>query len=182
LIFARDKQSFHGSGIMETDQQAEKTEKQEQPAVEKPDSAAPAGQSRGRHGRRRPRHRDGNRGRDRREHGEESRGDQHRSGGETRPGSAHGTTIRGAMQQVEHIRVELKRVLEEIYQVLQTLEQVEREKSASEEEIEMLRESLRLLHREHGQGRNPRGPRPGQAASTTPSQTQSEPDEEEGED
>jgi|SRR5579859_3408304 len=163
---------------METDQQAEKTEKQEQPAVEKPDSAVPAGQSRGRYGRRRPRHRDGDRGRDRHERGGESRGDQHRPAGETRPGSAHGTTIRSAMQQVEHVRAELKRVLEEIYQVLQTLEQVEREKTASEEEIEMLRESLRLLHREHGQGRNPRGSKPGQVASAVPSQAQSEPDEE----
>jgi uncharacterized protein (DUF3084 family) len=81
------------------------------------------------------------------------------------------------MQQVEHIRAELKRVLEEIYQVLQTLEQVEREKTASEEEIETLRESLRLLHREHGPGRNPRGPR--LVASAAPSQAQDEPEEEE---
>ncbi len=158
---------------METEQPAEK---QEPTTGEKPESPGP---NRGRYGRRRPRHRDGSRGRDRRERGEESRGDPHRPAGETRPGSAHGTTIRSAMQQVEHIRAELKSVLEEIYQVLQTLEQVEREKSASEEEIEMLRESLRLLHREHGQGRNLRGPRPGQATSAAPSQPQSEPDEEE---
>jgi hypothetical protein len=33
-------------------------------------------------------------------------------------------------------------------EVIRTLDQIEREKSATEEEIDMLRESLRLLHRE----------------------------------
>ena len=58
-----------------------------------------------------------------------------------------------AIEQVEGIRGDLQRALEDIEEVLRTLEQVDREKTASEEEIDTLRESLRLLQREPGQGR-----------------------------
>jgi hypothetical protein len=63
---------------------------------------------------------------------------------------------------VELIRSELKKALDDIHEVMRTLEQVEREKTASEEEIEMLRESLSLLHRDHGNPRQQRNspPRP----------------------
>ena len=58
------------------------------------------------------------------------------------------SSIRRAIEQVLHVRTELRRVLEEIQVILRVLDQAEREKTASEDEIEMLRESLRGLHRE----------------------------------
>ncbi len=75
-------------------------------------------------------------------------------------------SIQKAMEQTEHIRLELKKALDDLHEVLRTLEQVEREKTASEEEIELLRESLRLLQRDHGHPRQPRNspPRPSPAA------------------
>jgi hypothetical protein len=58
------------------------------------------------------------------------------------------------MDQVEGIRLELKKILDEINEVLKVLDQVEREKTASEEEIGSLRESLRLLHSDQGRPRH----------------------------
>jgi uncharacterized protein YPO0396 len=66
--------------------------------------------------------------------------------------------MREAMQHVEHIRTELRKILDEMNEVIRILDQVDREKSAPEEEIEQLRESLRQLQRD--QGRYPRNPVP----------------------
>jgi hypothetical protein len=65
-------------------------------------------------------------------------------------------TIARALEEVDQIRLELSKVLEEMEEVLQTLDQVEREKNASEAEIEKLREALRSLHRGPSYPRNPR--------------------------
>jgi len=69
-------------------------------------------------------------------------------------------TIGRALEQVDHIRLELSKVLEEMEEVLQTLDQVEREKNASEAEIEKLRDALRSLHRGPSFPRNPRNDPP----------------------
>jgi hypothetical protein len=61
-----------------------------------------------------------------------------------------------AIEQVEHIRAELQKVMAEMNEVLETLEQAERDKTATENEIDKLRESLRSLHRDPGYPRNPR--------------------------
>jgi hypothetical protein len=112
----------------------------------------------------RPRHRGGRRGRfrrggrgggrDRRPEREERPDGEHR--GEEAAGAAPAeegrkqstSSIRKATDQVLHVRGELRRVLDEIQDILRTLDQAEREKTASEDEIEMLRDSLRGLHRE----------------------------------
>jgi DNA gyrase/topoisomerase IV subunit A len=60
------------------------------------------------------------------------------------------------MEQVEQIRAELKQVMEDMDEVLNTLEQIEREKNASEDEIEKLRDQLASLHRGPMQQRYPR--------------------------
>jgi hypothetical protein len=91
-------------------------------------------------------------------------------------------SIRKAIDQAELIRNELKKALDDIHEVLRTLEQVEREKTASEEEIELLRESLRLLHRDPGHPRQPRNSPPRPSSSTpdhaTPeAETDQEPDD-----
>lgn|GEM_PF-4140211 len=52
------------------------------------------------------------------------------------------------------MRAELRRVLDEIQEILRTLDQAEREKTATEDEIEMLRESLRGLRHEPSYGRH----------------------------
>jgi len=147
--------------------QEENTENQATNAEVKTAPLVP-GQNRRRHGSRRPRFK--------REHRGDQRGARADQGGQPpRPAEEAqrrpSSTIRGAIDLVEHIRAELKKVLDDIHQVLRTLEQVEREKSASEEEIQLLRESLRLLHREPGyprQGRHsppPRSSPPSGAAS-----------------
>jgi len=72
-------------------------------------------------------------------------------------------SIGQAMEQVEQIRVDLKSVLEDMDEVLNTLEQIEREKTASEDEIDQLRDQLASLHRGSNQPRFPRNnppPRP----------------------
>jgi hypothetical protein len=72
--------------------------------------------------------------------------------------------IRRAIDQVLYIRTELRKALDELHEVLRTLDQAEREKNATEHEIETLRESLRGLHREPSYGRyrggGSGGPRP----------------------
>lgn len=134
---------------------------QEKPADEKAVSPEPQpsrqGQNPHRHGQRRPRFKRDNRG---------GRGDRGPRPEQSRPPEAEqrksSGSIRKAIEQVELIRCELKKALDDMHEVLRTLEQVEREKTASEEEIELLRESLRLLHRDQGQARQPRNspPRP----------------------
>jgi hypothetical protein len=60
------------------------------------------------------------------------------------------------MEQVEQIRVDLKRTLEDMEEVLKLLDQIEREKNASEDEIETLKDSLASLHRGPSYSRSPR--------------------------
>jgi hypothetical protein len=78
--------------------------------------------------------------------------------GQARPGSS----IRQAMIHVENIRNDLRQVIEELHLVNRILDQAEREKTASEEEIEKLRDALRGLHREQPMARGGRdySPRP----------------------
>ncbi len=112
----------------------------------------------------------------------ENRGDQAAPAAEEgrKPVSS---SIRKAIDQVLHVRAELRRVLDEIQEILRTLEQAEREKTASEDEIEMLRESLRGLHREPGYPRH-RGsaaPRPAPAPAATHEEAETSDEEEEPE-
>jgi hypothetical protein len=72
-------------------------------------------------------------------------------------------TIRDAIAQVEKIQSELEQVLEETNEVLRILEQAEREKTASDDEIDHLREALRRLHRDRGGS-----PRPSPSRSFSP--------------
>jgi plasmid stabilization system protein ParE len=138
------------------------TEGQEKAApTEQPPSSAPQTGQHRRRGRGRSRFKRGNRDDrpPRRDQSQANAADDHRHqpdhpGGHGHP-KPHGT-IGKAIEQVEGVRVELQRALEDIEEVLRTLEQVDREKTASEEEIEALRESLRLLQREPGQGRHSR--------------------------
>ncbi|HZQ48269.1 MAG TPA: hypothetical protein VFC07_14730 [Verrucomicrobiae bacterium] len=95
-------------------------------------------------------------------------------------GSSGSGSIRKAIEQVDHIRSELKKVLEEMHEVLRTLEQVEREKTASEEEIELLRESLRLLHRDPGHPRHLRSSPPRPAPTIDHAPPEEEPEQEPG--
>ncbi len=88
------------------------------------------------------------------------------------------------MDQVEGIRLELKKILDEINEVLKVLDQVEREKTASEEEIGSLRESLRLLHSDQSRPRHfrdsppiRRSPPPEQGVSTPEAEAPTESDE-----
>lgn len=134
---------------------------QEKPADEKAASPEPRqGQNPHRHGPRRPRFKRDNRG---------GRGDRGPRTEQPRPAEAEhrkaSGSIRKAIDQVDLIRSELKKALDDIHEVLRTLEQVEREKSASEDEIEQLRESLSLLHRDHGHPRQQRNPPPRPPAS-----------------
>src|SRR5260370_1137458 len=120
----------------------ENVQNQEKPAEERPNSPV-QGDNRRRHGSRRPRFKRDNRGGDR---GGDRGPRPDRAGPPPRPPEdsqrkPQGVGIRRAIEQVDLIRVELKKVLEDMYEVLRSLEQIEREKSASEEEIEMLRES-----------------------------------------
>jgi hypothetical protein len=140
---------------MEPEQQ---TNNQESPAEAKPVASGT------RDNRRRPDPRRGGRFR------RDDRGGRNDRGGRPGPGPGPGQgdqapvkgsgTIRDAMQHVEHIRNELRNVLEEMQEVTRILDQVEREKTASEDEIEQLRDSLRGLHRDSGSSRYGRTPPP----------------------
>lgn len=79
------------------------------------------------------------------------------------------------MHHVEHIRAELRRVLDEMQEVIRILERAEREKTASEEEIEQLRESLRNLQHERGHGRHSRSYEPRRVPEREAEPTQEEP-------
>ena len=164
------------------------TESQERPTSEQP--ATPSGQGdqprRHRGGRGRGRFRRGGRGRGNRDDRDRDgqRGEQQPQHAESRgtadahhqePGHGHEShkgpaTIAHAIQQIENIRGELQKVLDDIQETLETLEQVEREKTASDEEIEMLRESLHLLQREPGRGRPSRGNPPLRTSYSAPPQ------------
>jgi hypothetical protein len=142
---------------MESEQPVEKTAG---PAEEKP--LSPAGRDNNRRERdvRRPRFRRDDRGRgaDRVDRGDRTR--THEEGGNKASGTG---SVREAIRHVEHIRGDLRRVLDEINEVIRVLEQAEREKTASEGEIEQLRESLRHLQHDRGHGRYPRAGEPRQA-------------------
>jgi len=62
------------------------------------------------------------------------------------------------MHHVEHIRNELRKVLDEMHEVTRMLEQAEREKTISEDELDQLRESLRHIQSDRGPARYPRSP------------------------
>ena len=141
---------------MDTEQHSET---QEKPAGEKPLSpAARQGQIPDRQGPKRPPFRRDNRGGrgGRGERGPRIERPRPMEGEQRKPAGS----IRKAIEQVGLIRNELKKALDDLHEVLRILEQVEREKTASEEEIELLRESLRPLHRDHGHSRHPRSPTP----------------------
>jgi hypothetical protein len=85
--------------------------------------------------------------------------------------------LRTAIEQVEEVQSDLEKVLEDINEILRTLVQAEREKTASEKEIDMLRESLRRLRGDRGGYRQAKTPSSEPAPSPEPSST--EPDESE---
>lgn len=152
---------------MEPDQQP--IENTESPAEEKPVSSESGGGNRQGRDSRQPRFRRHGRGR------RDDRGEQRprsENEGSTKPAG----NIREALWHVEHIRGELRRVLDEMQEVIRILEQAEREKTASEAEVEQLRESLRHLQHDRGHARYPRNPEP----RRSPRQ-ESVPDEEESE-
>lgn len=70
------------------------------------------------------------------------------------PRSGPPGSIRQATELAGQIQSELERALEDINEILRILEQAEREKNASEDEIERLHESLHRLQ----QGRGPARP------------------------
>ena len=84
------------------------------------------------------------------------------------------------MQHVEHIKSELRKVLDELNEVTRILEQAEREKNISEDELEQLRESLRHIQSDRGPARYPRSPerRPVPAREATPAEAEEEPERE----
>jgi septal ring factor EnvC (AmiA/AmiB activator) len=61
--------------------------------------------------------------------------------------SRQATAIQKAIQQVRKINEELKRIVNDLNGVLKTLDQAEREKTATEDELEKLKQSLAGLHR-----------------------------------
>ena len=153
-------------------------ENQEKPVAQPPPGVGPPGDNRDRRGGRRSGFRRGGRGGrgggDRGERGQQDvRGprneeprrsdDQRRTEEPRREDASHrqpSGSIGRAIEHAEHIRLELERVLEEVQEILQTLDQAEREKTASEAEIEKLRDSLRHLHREPAYSRYPRNDLP----------------------
>jgi predicted phage gp36 major capsid-like protein len=84
------------------------------------------------------------------------------------------------MHHVEHIRNELRKLLDEMHEVTRMLEQAEREKTISEDELEQLRESLRQLQSDRdparyrrNQDRRPTPAREATAAEEEPEQEMS---------
>jgi hypothetical protein len=66
--------------------------------------------------------------------------------------------IRAAIEEVEGVQSDLEKVLEDINEILRVLIQADREKTASEREIDMLRESVRRLRGDRGGDRGPYRP------------------------
>lgn len=66
--------------------------------------------------------------------------------------------VREAIEEVTHIVDSLRETLDDMEEVLETLELAERQKTADEQEIEELRRAMRPLHRprEAGGGHGPR--------------------------
>ena len=184
LILIVEKRKFVGVQ-MNPDEQPEG---QPEPAGEKP-AAPAASEGQRRSDSRRPRFRGGRRGgrggrggggRDSRP---DDRGDsappRERESGEARPAG----DLRAAIEQVEEVQSDLEKVLEDINEILRTLVQADREKTGSEREIEMLRESLRRLRGDRGGYRQPRSPSPEPAHAPEPAVPDSdETEEQEGHD
>jgi hypothetical protein len=183
LILIVEKRKFAGRQ-MNPDEQPEG---QPEPAGEKPASPA-AAEGQRRPDPRRPRFRGGRGGRGGgrggrggggRDSRPDDRGDQappREAGGAHPPGD-----IRTAIEQVEQVQSELEKVLEDINEILRTLEQADREKTGSEREIEMLRESLSRLRGDRGGYRPSRTParEPSRAPeSSGPEPKETEPTEE----
>jgi hypothetical protein len=168
----------------------EQPEGQPEPAGEKPVPQASTEGPR-RPDPRRPRFRGGRRGgrgggrggggRDSRP---DDRGDasppRERESGEARPTG----DLRAAIEQVEEVQSDLEKVLEDINEILRTLVQADREKTGSEREIEMLRESLRRLRGDRGGYRQTKSPspEPAPAPESTPPESDESEDREEHDD
>ncbi len=63
--------------------------------------------------------------------------------------------VRQAIEEVTHIIETLRRTLDDMDEVLETLELAERQKTADEQEIETLRRGLRQLHRPRESSQHP---------------------------
>ena len=114
-------------------------------------SSAPAsGRDRPRYRPRRPRHRRGGRGGG--QGGSAPRTEASAPTGGQRSESAPEGGIQQAISHARHIQTELEGVLEELNEILRILDQAEKEKHASDEEIDTLRETLERLRR--GRGRD----------------------------
>ncbi|MCX6928683.1 MAG: hypothetical protein NT154_36545 [Verrucomicrobia bacterium] len=66
-----------------------------------------------------------------------------------------------AIEEVNRIIDSLRETLDDMEEVLETLELAERQKTADEQEIETLRRGLRQLHRPREGGPRDSGPREG---------------------
>ena len=65
------------------------------------------------------------------------------------------TGVQKAIEEVSHIIATLRSTLEDMEEVLETVELAERQQTADEQEIETLRRSLRQLHRPRESGQHP---------------------------
>ncbi len=74
------------------------------------------------------------------------------SAGELEPSSP--PTIQQAIDQVTDVTEALRKALDDMEQVLEMLEEIERQSGADQREIESLRRALRQLHRPHEGGRS----------------------------
>jgi predicted RNase H-like nuclease (RuvC/YqgF family) len=73
------------------------------------------------------------------------------------PYSSSPAAVQKAIEEVNHIIETLRGTMDEMEEVLETLELAERQKNADEQEIETLRRSLRQLHGpREGEQRPPR--------------------------
>jgi predicted RNase H-like nuclease (RuvC/YqgF family) len=72
---------------------------------------------------------------------------------ESRP--AKPMAVQEAIEEVNHIIETLRASLNDMEEVLETLELAERQKIADEQEIETLRRGLRQLHRPSDRGQHP---------------------------
>jgi len=63
--------------------------------------------------------------------------------------------VQEAIEEVNHIIENLRATLDDMEEVLETLELAERQKNADEQEIENLRRGLRQLHRPRETGEHP---------------------------
>jgi hypothetical protein len=69
--------------------------------------------------------------------------------------AASPATVQRAIEEVNHVIDTLRDALDDMEEVLETLELAERQKHADEHEIETLRRSLRQLHRPRDGGHHP---------------------------